>query len=81
MTEASVDSTHLHISLFLFRHCPVGLNKIIMLDVLNGSAFDKPVSFTNTLINVEYHIQTIVEMKRKWKRLSIELLPCVIRTI
>jgi len=48
MTEANVDSTHLHLitSLFLFKHC---FNNV-MLDVLSGSAFDKPVSFTNALI-------------------------------
>lgn len=86
MTEANVDSTHLHLitSLFLFKHCPVVLNNI-MLDVLNGSAFDKPVSFTNALIiimlNIISRVQTIVQMKRKWKRLSTELLPYVIRTI
>ncbi len=72
MTEANVDSTHLHLitSFFLFKHCPVVLNNIV-LDVLNGSNFDKPVSFTNALIiimlNIISRVHTIVQMKRKWK--------------
>lgn len=41
--------------LFLFKHCPVCLNNI-MLDVLNGSAFDKPFSFTNALIIIPLNI-------------------------
>ncbi len=70
MTEANVDSTHLHLitSFFLFKHCPVVLNNIV-LDVLNGSNFDKPVSFTNALIiimlNIISRVHTIVQMKRK----------------
>lgn len=66
MTEGNVDSTHLHLirSLFLFKHCPVVLIRI-MLDVLNGSAFDKPVSFTNALIIITLKI--ISRQLFQWK--------------
>lgn len=61
MPEAIVDSfTPVLKSLSV----PVGFNKI-MLDVFNGSAFDKPVSFTNALINKTLNI--ISRQLLRWK--------------
>lgn len=75
MTKAYVVDTHLRliIILFLYRYCLVSLKKV-MLDVFNGSAFDKPISFTNALISTTLTVQ---QVQMKWKRLSTELLPYI----